>query len=116
MLEKMTSYQEVRVKLTNTQLNKLKSAMKNKTGKILKTNKKTSKDEGFLHELFLIIRKTNGTRNAFANDMTIDIKLSKAQISKIIQPGVSFSFWLVNLGTEVLKNIAIPLAKDNLLD
>ena len=36
----MASYQEVRVKLTNTQLNKLKSASKNKTRTILRINKK----------------------------------------------------------------------------
>ena len=37
----MANYQEVRVKLTNTQLNKLKSAAKNRTGTILRLNKKT---------------------------------------------------------------------------
>ena len=39
----MVSYQEARVKLINTQLNKLKSAAKNKTGTILRINKKTLK-------------------------------------------------------------------------
>ena len=39
----MASYQEARVKLINTQLNKLKSAAKNKTGAILRINKKTLK-------------------------------------------------------------------------
>ena len=39
----MASYQEARVKLTNTQLSKLKSAAKNKTGAILRINKKTLK-------------------------------------------------------------------------
>ena len=37
---KMANYQEARVKLTNTQLNKLKSAAKNRTGTILRLNKK----------------------------------------------------------------------------
>ena len=41
----MENYQEARVKLTNTQLNKLKSAAKNKTGKILRLNKKNFEDE-----------------------------------------------------------------------
>ena len=49
----MTSYEEARVKLTNTQLNKLKSAAKNKTGTILRLNKKNYKDEELPHELFL---------------------------------------------------------------
>ena len=43
----MANYQEARVKLTNTQLNKLKSAEKNKTGIILRLNKKNFEDEEF---------------------------------------------------------------------
>ena len=46
--------------------------------------------------------------------MSTDIKLSKAQISKIIQPDGSFCSWLGNLGKKALTNIAIPLARDNL--
>ena len=41
----MVNYQESRVKLRNTQLNKLKSASKNKTGTILRINKKNFEDE-----------------------------------------------------------------------
>ena len=41
----MTNYQEEAVKLPNTQLNKLESAAKNKTGTILRTNKKNFQDE-----------------------------------------------------------------------
>ena len=46
--------------------------------------------------------------------MSTDIKLSKAQISEIIQSGGSFGSWLGNLGKKALTNIAIPLARDNL--
>ena len=46
--------------------------------------------------------------------MSTDIKLRKAQISKIIQSGGSFGCWLGNLRKEALKNIAISLARDNL--
>ena len=84
VLSKMANYQEAKVKLTNTQLNKLKSAAKNKTGTILKINKKNFEDEELRHELFLTTKQTTKTRNAFANNMSRDIKLSKAQISKII--------------------------------
>ena len=66
------------------------------------------------HELFLTTRQTTKIRNAFANNMSTDIKLSKAQISKIIQSGGSFGSWLGNLGKKVPTNIAIPLARDNL--
>ena len=66
------------------------------------------------HELFLTTRQTTKIRNAFANNMSTDIKLSKAQISKIIQSGGSFGSWLGNLGKKVIRDLAIPLARDNL--
>ena len=46
--------------------------------------------------------------------MSTDIKLSKAQISKIIQSGGSFGSWLGNLGKKALTDLAIPLTRDNL--
>ena len=46
--------------------------------------------------------------------MSADIKLSKAEISKIIQSGRSFGSWLGNLEKKALTNITIPLARDNL--
>ena len=109
----MANRQEARVKLTNTQLNKLKSAAKNKTETILRLNKTKFEDEELPHELFLTTRQTTKLRNAFAN-MSTDIKFSKAQISKIIESGGSFVSWLANFGKEELKNIVIPLARDNL--
>ena len=63
---------------------------------------------------FLTTRQTTKIRNVFANNMSTDIKLSKAQISKIIQSDGSFGSWLGNLGKKALTNIAIPLARDNL--
>ena len=57
----------MRVKLTNTKLNKLKSAAKNKTGTILRINKKNFEDEELPHELFLTTRQTTKIRNTFAN-------------------------------------------------
>ena len=110
----MTNYQEASVKLTNTQLKKLKSVAKNKTGTVLKLNKKNFEDEEFLHELFLTIRQTTKIRNAFTNNMSTDMKLSKTQISKIIESGQSFRSWLANLGKKVLRDIAISLARHNL--
>ena len=109
----MANYQEARVKLTNTQLNKLKSAAKYKTGTILRLNKKSFEDEELPHELFLT-KQTTKIRKPFANNMSTDIKFSKAQISKIIQSGGSFGSWLGNLGKKALTNIAIPLARENL--
>ena len=45
----MKSYGEARVKLTNGQLNNLKSAAKNKTGTTLRTTKKNFQDEELPH-------------------------------------------------------------------
>ena len=110
----MASYQEPRVKLTNTQLSKLKSVSKKKTGTVLRLNKKNFEDEELLHELFLTTRQTTKISNGFANNMSTDIKLSKGQISKIIQSGGSFGSWVGNFGKKAQANIAIPLARDNL--
>ena len=77
----MTNYQEARVKLTNTQLNKLKLVRKNKTRTILRFNKKNFEDEELPHEFFLTETQTTKIENAFANNISTDIKLSKAQIS-----------------------------------
>ena len=81
----MANYEEARVKLTNIQFNELNSAAKNKTGVTLRITLKKFQDEELLHELFLTTRQKAKTRNAFANSMLKDIKLSKAQLSKIIQ-------------------------------
>ena len=52
----MAKCQGARFKLTNTQLNKLKSAAKIKTRKILIKNNKNFQDEELPHELFLTVR------------------------------------------------------------
>ena len=80
----MVNYQEVRVKPTNTQLNKSNSAAKNKTGTIVRLNKKNFEDDELPHQSFLTTRKRTKIRNTFANKMSTDMESSKAQISKII--------------------------------
>ena len=101
----MQNYKEARVKLTNTQLNKLKFAAKIKAGTISRLNKKNFEDEALPHELFLTTKQTTKIRNTFANNMSADIKLNKAQISKIIQSGGSFGSWIGNLGKKALETI-----------
>ena len=110
----MGNYQEARVKLTKTQLSKLKSAAKHMAETILRLNKKNFEDEELPRELFLATRQTTKIRNAFSNNTSTDIKLSKAQMSKISQSGASFGSWLANLGKKALTNDTIPLARDNL--
>ena len=62
------------------------------------------------HELLLTTRQKTKLRNAFENNMSTDIKLSKAQISKIIQSG-GFLGSLLSKITGPLMKVAVPLAK-----
>ena len=80
----MANQQEARVELTNTQLNKLKPAAKNKTGTIPRTNKKNFQDEELPHESFIRARQTTKRRNAFAKNISTNMKLSEAPSSKTI--------------------------------
>ena len=70
----MVIYEEARVKLTNTQLQKLKAAVKNKTGKTLRITKKNFQDDELPHELFLTTREKTKIINTFANNMSTDKK------------------------------------------
>ena len=83
----MVKYGKVNVKLTNTQLKKLKNAVKNNTGTTLRMSLKTFHGNDLLRELLLTTRQETKLRNEFNNNLSTEIKLSKAQISKIIQPG-----------------------------
>ena len=75
---------------------------------------KSFQDEELPHELFLGTRQETKISNTFANNMSREIKLSKSQISKIIQSGGSFGSSLANLGKKLLTSIAILLVRDNL--
>ena len=83
----MVEYNKVNVKLTNTKLNKLKTAAKNQTGVTLRMNIKMLNRNNLPQELLLTARQKTKLRNAFKNNMSTDIKLFKAQISEIIQSG-----------------------------
>ena len=63
------------------------------------------------HELLLTTRQKTKLRNAFNNKMSTDLKLSKAQISKIIQSGRFLGSLLSKLAGPLIK-VAIPLAKN----
>ena len=63
------------------------------------------------HELLLTTRQTIKLRNAFNNNMSTDLALSKAQISKIIQSGGFIGSLLSKLAGPLTK-VAIPLAKN----
>ena len=83
----MVEYSKVNVKLSDSQLDKLKNAVKEKTGTTLRMTLKMFAEDELPHELLLTTRLKTKLRNAFNNNMSTHLKLSKAQISKIIQSG-----------------------------
>ena len=87
----MTQYNSLNVKLSNSQFNKLKSAIKNETDVVLRLSSNmvgNSDDEtNFLHKLLLINRQTLSLRKAFNNHTSAGIKFSKAQLTKMQKGG-----------------------------
>ena len=87
----MTQYSSLNVQLSNSQLNKLKSAIKNATDVILRLSSNmigNSEDEANLpHTLLLTNRQVANIQKAFANYTSTDIKLSKAQLIKMQKGG-----------------------------
>ena len=83
----MVEYSKVNAKLTDTQLKKLKAAVKNETGTTLRINFKMFDENNLPHELLLTLRQKAKLRNSLNNNMSVDIKLTRAQVSKTIQSG-----------------------------
>ena len=82
----MTQYNSLNVKLSNSQLNKLKSSIKNETDVVLKISSNmvgnSNDNTNFPHELLLTNRQVANIRKAFAKHTSTDIKLSKNSIIK----------------------------------
>ena len=82
----MTQYNRVNVKLSNSQLNKLKSAIKNETDVVIRLSSNMIGDSNdqtnFPHKLLLTDRQVSNLRKAFSNNSSVDIKFSKTQLSK----------------------------------
>ena len=112
---KMTQYNSLNVKLSNTQLNKLKSSIKNETDVVLRISSNmvgnSNDNTNFPHELLLTNRRVANIRKAFANHSSIDIKLSKTQLSKMRQSG-GFSKNLLGKLAGPLMKVAMLLAKN----
>ena len=87
----MTQYNRVNVKLSNSQLNKLNSVIKNQTDVVITLSPNMIGDSNdktnFPHELLLTDRQVSSTRKAFSNNSSVDIKFSKTQLSKMILSG-----------------------------
>ena len=82
----MTQYNSLNVKLSNSQLNKLKSAIKDDTEVVLRlsSNMIGNNDTNFHHKLLLTNRQVANLRKVFANYSSADIKLTKTQLSNMI--------------------------------
>ena len=77
----MTQYNSLNVKLSNLQLNKFKSAIKNENEVVLRLSSNMIGDNktNIPHKLLLTNRQVSNLRIAFANHLSADIKLSKTQ-------------------------------------
>ena len=118
----MTQYNRLNVKLSNSQLNKLKSAIKNETDVVLRLSSNmignSSDNTNFPYELLLTNRQVANICKAFANHLSADIKFSKAQLSKMIQSGGFLDKLLAPLlktGLPLIKSVIKPLAKSVLI-
>ena len=116
----MTQFNSLNVKLSDSQLNKLKSAIKNESEIVLRLlpNMIGDNETNFPNELLLTNRQVSNLRKSFANNSSADIKLSKSQLSKMIQSRGflgRLSGPLLKTGLLLIKNVIKPLAKSVLI-
>ena len=118
----MTQYNSLNVKLSNSQLKKLKSSIKNETDVVLRISSSivgnSNDNANFSHELLLTNRRVANICKAFANHPSTDIKLSKIQLSKMIQSGEFLGKVLgplLKTGLPLMKSVIKPLAKSVLI-
>ena len=107
----MVEFNKVSVKLSNSQLNKLKTAAGNETGTTLRISVKIFHENNSPRELLLTTRRTTKLRNTIDNNMPTGIKLPNTQISKIIQSGEFLPALFSNIAGPLMK-VAVPLAKN----
>ena len=118
----MTQYNRVNVKLSNSQLNKLKSAIKNENAVVIRLSLNMIGDSNdksnFPHALLLTNRQVSSIRKAFSNNSSVDTKFLKAQLSKMIQSGGFLGKLLgplLKTGLLLIRNVITPLAKSVLI-
>ena len=102
----MTQYNSLNVKLSNSQLNEVVLR--------LLSNMIGDNETNFAHKLLLTNRQVSNLRKAFSNHLSADIKLSKTQLSKMIQSGGFLGRLLgplLKTGLPLIKNVIKPLAK-----
>ena len=102
----MVEYNKVNVKLTDRKLKQLKTVDKDKTETTLRMKLKMFDGNDLRHELLLTTRQKTKLKNAFNNNMSTGL-----QISKIIQSR-GFSGSLLSKLAGPLMKVAVPLAKN----
>ena len=75
----MVEYNTINAALSDSQLNKLKCAVKNNEGRTLRMSARILSANNLPHELLLTTRQTTKLRNAIENNTATDIKLTTAQ-------------------------------------
>ena len=85
----MTQYNSLNGKLSNSQFNRLKAAIKNESELVLRLSSYMigAGETNFLHKLLFTNRQIANLFKAFVNNSTTNIKLSKTQLSKTMQSG-----------------------------
>ena len=87
----MTQYNSLNVKLSNSQLNILKSAIKNERDIVLRISSSmvgnSNDNVNFSHKLLLTDRQVANIRKVFSNNLSRDVKFSKTRLLKIMQSG-----------------------------
>ena len=80
----MTQYNRLKVKLSDSQLDKLKSAIKNEIAVVLRLSPNMIGDSNdkasFPHELLLTDKQIFSIRKVFSNNASADIKFPKTQL------------------------------------
>ena len=107
----MVEHSKINCKLANVQLNKFKKSVKSNDGATLRLAIKNFNKDELPHEFLLTTRQSTKLRNAINNNLATDIKLSKAQIKKLIQSGGVLGKLLSKLAGPLMK-VAMPLAKN----
>ena len=106
----MAEYTKINCKLTNVQINKLKKAVKSNGEVSSRLGIKNVNEDELPHELLLTTRQNTEFRNAINNNLSTDIKFSKAQLKKLIQSGGFLGKLLSKLAGPLMK-VAMALTK-----
>ena len=78
----MVEYNKINAKLSNLQVSKLKTTVKNNEGTTLRISSKNFNSSNLPHKLFLTTRQTTKLRNAIENNMSTDISCLKLKYLK----------------------------------